>query len=115
MWPRILELLIAGWLAISPFVFGHFPKDRTLWLNDFLCAFLIAACALLSLGGRMRWAHLAELPLALWLLAMGYLGRAEPLPALQNHILLAFALLMIAVIPSDANRPPLRWQEAGLR
>ena len=115
MWPRILELLLAAWLALSPFVFGHFPEDKALWLNDFLCAFLIAACALLSFRSRTRWMHLAELPLAFWLLAMGYLSKTEPIPALQNHILLALVLLMVAVIPGDANRPPLQWQSTGLR
>ena len=115
MWPRFLELALAAWLALSPFVFGHFPADDALWLNDFISAFFIAACASLSFWRRTRRAHLAELPVACWLLVMGYFSKSEPLPALQNHILLAFVLLMTAIIPSDANRPPLKWRSAGLQ
>jgi hypothetical protein len=115
MWPRLVELLLAAWLAMSPFVFGHFPSERDLWLNDFVCAAVIATCALLSLRGATRRAHLVELPVALWLIVVGYFARSEALPALQNHILLAFVLLMVAVIPTDSNRPPAQWRSAGLQ
>jgi len=115
MWPRLLELVLAAWLVMSPFVFGHFPTERDLWLNDFACAGVIAACALLSLRPATRRAHLVELVVALWLIGMGYLARSEALPALQNDILVAFVLLMVAVIPNDASRPPAGWREAGLQ
>jgi hypothetical protein len=115
MWPRFLELVLAVWLVISPFVFGHYPAERDLWLSDFACAGVIAVCALLSLRPTTRRAHLVELVVAVWLLATGYLARSEALPALQNNILVAFVLLMVAVIPSDANRPPVQWRVAGLR
>jgi hypothetical protein len=115
MWPRIFELFLAAWLGMSPFVFGHYPTDRDLWINDFACAAVIAVCALLSLRPATRRAHLVELVVAAWLIAMGYLARSEALPALQNNILVAFVLLMVAVIPTDANRPPAQWRAAGLR
>ena len=115
MWPRILELVLAAWLVMSPFVFGHYPTERDLWFNDFACAGVIAACALLSFRPATRRAHLVELAVAVWLLAMGYFARSEALPALQNNILVAFVLVMVAVIPNDANRSPAQWREAGLR
>jgi hypothetical protein len=110
MWPRLCELLLAAWLAASPFVLGHWPADRTLWLNDLVCAGLIAACALLSLNARWRYAHLGELLVALWLLGFGYAARPEPLPALQNDILVALVLAMFAVIPTQSNDPPESWR-----
>jgi hypothetical protein len=111
MWPRVLELLIACWLAASPFVFGHFDESRSLWLNDVICAGILAACALLSLSTKWRRLHLAELPVAAWLLSFGYAASKEPLPALQNNILVALVIMMVAIIPSEANQPPRGWRE----
>jgi SPW repeat len=111
MWPRVIEILIACWLAASPFVFGHFEQSRSLWLNDFICAVLIAACALLSFSKRWRRMHLVELMVAAWLLGFGYLASSEPLPDLQNNILVALVVMMIAIIPSEANQPPRAWRE----
>jgi hypothetical protein len=111
MWPRVAELLIACWLAASPFVFGHIEGQGAFWLSDLVCAGAIAICALLSFSERARRLHLVELAVAGWLLVFGYLASAEPLPRLQNNILVALVLIMFAIIPSEANLPPRSWRE----
>ena len=55
--------------------------------------------------------HVAELAVAGWLLGFGYLASALALPSLQNDILVAYVLMMFAIIPCDANRPPQGWRE----
>lgn len=111
MWPRLGELLIACWLAASPVIFGHIDQQRSLWLNDLLAAVAIAAFAGLSFTERFRRLHLAELVVAAWLVAFGFAASRDPLPALQNDILVALVVGMVAIIPNEANRPPRRWRE----
>jgi hypothetical protein len=111
MWPRASELVLAGWLAASPFVLGHIDGPPMLRLSDWISAAAIAVCALASLTERWRRLHLAELLVAAWLLGFGYLASPEALPALQNNILVAMVLAMLAIIPGEANQPPRAWRE----
>lgn len=114
MWPRWCELLVAMWLTASPFVLGHIDGPLRFRLSDWTCAAFIALFAIASM---VRWkrAHLWELPVGGWLAAFGYLADPEPLPALQNDMLTAFVLLMLAVIPSNSHRPPRDWADKSRR
>jgi hypothetical protein len=111
MWPRIMELVIAAWLAASPFVFGSINGPTKFWASDFAAAAAIAILALASFAERTRRAHVLELLVAAWLLGFGYLASAEPLPNLQNNILTAMVLMMVAIIPTPATEPPRAWKE----
>ena len=110
MWPRMVEILIAIWLAASPFVLGHIDEHPALSISDIACGVIIAASAVISFSEHWRRMHLGELAVAAWLLGFGYLGSSEPLPGLQNDILVALVLMMFAIIPSEANRPPRSWR-----
>ena len=45
--------------------------------------------------------------MALWLVAYGWLRfDVEPLAVAQNHMLLGLTLLMTAILPTHATRPP---------
>ena len=114
MWPRLVELAIAAWLAASPFVLGRggeLSRGVPHWLSDVVCAVLIAAFALLSFNRRWEWLHFAELAIAGWLLGYGFLASSEPLPALQNDILVGLVLPMFAIIPNEATLPPRPWRQ----
>ena len=41
MWARAVEIALACWLALSPFIFGHPDEAAFLWYNDFACALAI--------------------------------------------------------------------------
>lgn len=113
MWPRYVELLIAAWLAASPFILGRGqPSESGLhWLSDVVCALLIAACAGLSFTRRWQWLHFGEIAIAAWLVGYGFLAAAKPLPTLQNDILIGLVLPMFAIIPNEATLPPRSWRE----
>jgi hypothetical protein len=110
MWPRVCELLIAAWLAASPWVLGHVEGPREMWLCDVAAAAGIAFLALASFTERGRRLHLLELPIAACLVGFGFLAAAEPLPNLQSDILTGLVLAMFAIIPSPANEPPRAWR-----
>jgi hypothetical protein len=112
MWPRVAELVIAAWLAASPFVLAQeaSPLGAPPWLSDVSCAGLIAACALLSFTRRFGWLHFGEIAVAAWLLGYGFLAAPEATPALENDILMGLVLPMFAIIPNHATLPPLSWR-----
>src|SRR5688500_15605034 len=105
MWPRLAELLIAAWLAASPFALRQevSPLGLPPWLSDMACAVLIAVCALLSFTRRLGWLHFAEIAVAAWLLGYGFLAAPERAPALENDILVGLVLPMFAIIPNHAT------------
>ena|ERR671922_2815943 len=111
MWPRVLEIMVACWLAASPFVFHH-PADRLdLWITDVGSALAVATLALATWLPRFRRAHLLALLVAGWLVGFGWIGsRAEPLVAYENQIVVGLLLLMVAIVPTEASKPPILWR-----
>ncbi|MEX0704408.1 MAG: hypothetical protein WD069_20070 [Planctomycetales bacterium] len=112
MWARVCEVMFGCWLAMSPFIFRHPPDEPRWWWNDFGCAAAVIVLALASFHPRTQWAHLLGIAVGLWLIASGYRDLAtDPPPAVQNDVLVGWLLLMFAIIPNDADRPPAGWEE----
>jgi len=112
MWPRTVEAMIACWLAMSPFIFEHPPEAIGLWINDFACATLLLTFALASFWRPWRRAHLLSLAVTFWMLGFGYLRSGYPAPPSDQNLLVVGLLLLITVIiPSEADVPPLEWQQ----
>jgi uncharacterized membrane protein len=112
-WARIVEVGLACWLAVSPFVFRHPTENGLWWLVDWTAAavlFLVATASFWAPLRRVRWVSLA---VSFGLIAFGYLMHQEELPpaALQNHITIGILLLMMAFVPNDAGRPSRAWYE----
>ena len=112
MWGRVVEIMTGVWLMLSPFIFGASDNMVILW-GDIAAAALLWLLAGASYWRPTRYAHLAILLVAIGLAAWGRLSGSPPEPAHQNHIAVALFLLMIAIIPNDASKPPLVWREAA--
>ena len=113
MWPRAAELLLAAWLAASPWLLPVPAEDANfLRVNSLACAALIALAAMLSFRTTWGKAHLASLALALWLIAVAF-RQPDPPPAAayQNYVITGLTLLLFAVLPSRAGEPPSGWRE----
>jgi hypothetical protein len=111
MWGRVVELMLGLWLVLSPFIFGHEILHPALWKNDFACGVAMVLLALLSFWHALRHVHLLNLLVAAWLIGFGYIYGGYPSPpGAQNNILLGLILLLFAVIPNEANQPPLPWR-----
>lgn len=111
MWPRVVEVMLAIWLALSPFIFQQTSDNPPPWLLYGL-ALLIATLALLSYWPRARRAHLGILVVAIGMALWGRFAHPSPPPAgYQNLIALGFLLMMFAIIPSDCLRPPQVWRD----
>ena len=112
MWARVVEFMLACWLSISPFVFRYPDEATFFWANDLTCSSLIAIFALISYRVSLRKMHLCNLIIAIYLIALSYfLQSSTYYEALQNYMVLGILLLMIAIIPTHADKPPKAWQD----
>lgn len=110
MWPRVVEVMLAVWLALSPFIFPDASSNPSQWLLYGL-ATLIATLALLSYWPPARRAHLGILIVAIGMILWGRFAASSPPPAgYQNLIAVGLLLVMFAIIPSDCLRPPPVWR-----
>ncbi|MES2345321.1 MAG: hypothetical protein V4494_05235 [Chlamydiota bacterium] len=112
MWARVVEFMLAVWLALSPFILRYPAQETFLWANDFICAFLIALFALVSFWPPCRKIHLLTLGVALWLLGIGYSTfPALALPPQENSVVIGLLLLMLALVPSHSHHLSPSWEE----
>jgi hypothetical protein len=112
MWARVVETMLACWLAISPLIFRGAAATATLWMIDLATAALVALFALASFWPPTRHAHLAIIAVASALITAGMLSSYPPEPTDQNHILVGLLLLLFAIVPNEATHPPKAWQES---
>lgn len=111
MWGRVVEVMLGLWLLFSPFIFGHYPGNRPLWISDLVSGIVVMLLALLSFWHFLRYAHLAVLVVAGWLVGFGYLYGGHPAaPGFQNNILCGLTLMIFAIIPNEASQPPRGWR-----
>lgn len=110
MWGRVVEIMTAVWLAVSPFVFRVQPSTNLIAVHS-VAALLICIFAGLSYWPRTKYAHLSTLLVAIALMVWGRLAVVPPEPVHQNCIVVGLFLLMIAVVPNHASRPPEAWRE----
>lgn len=113
MWARGIEVMLGLWLAIAPFVFGHFgePGMGRLVASDLAAGTLVVLLAVVSFWRRAGRAHLAELAVAVWLVAFGrFAFDFPPPPGAQNELLVGLVLVLFAIVPTRAADPPARWR-----
>lgn len=112
MWPRVLEMALACWLAISPFVFDYDEGERLLWRLSFSASAAVFTLSALSTWSPTKRAHLGSLAVAAVLCFVGYFAvdeRPGP-PAYQNLIVTGLLIAMFAVLPRSVTLPPAAWR-----
>ncbi len=110
MWGRVIELMMAVWMVLSPFIFRAQDESTAIFI-DLGFASAIAVLAGCSYWHPTRHAHFFILVVGVGMAAWGrFSGGMPPTPADQNHIFVGLFLLLIALIPNQASRPPVAWQ-----
>lgn len=111
MWARVAELMMGLWLVVSPLVFRGTESLSHFVAIDIAAGTAVVLFSLFSFWHRTAWAHLLTGGLAALLGAYAYFGWPRPgPPAAQNEITVAMILVLLAIIPNDANRPPAAWR-----
>ncbi|MCB0322110.1 MAG: hypothetical protein KDD69_01020 [Bdellovibrionales bacterium] len=115
MWPRTVEIMLAVWLFVTPFVFRYQEAFLPVgwWWCDYLIATAVAAIALCSYLPRWRMVHWGTFFLGMLLAAHGWLTSpgSEPLAAGQNHLVTGLLLMMFGALPAPGSEAPLEWRE----
>jgi len=113
MWARVIEVMLAAWLAVSPFIFNISADATVLRALHFGGALLVALFALLSFHRNLRRFHLLHIAIAAALITSAFVLRSSGSshPALHNLIVVGLLLLMHAIIPSASHLPPRGWRE----
>jgi hypothetical protein len=111
MWPRVAEIVLALWLAASPFILGPPDLGRFATIQAFVCAVLVVVASCLSYWEPTRHARALTALVGLWLVIRAYAVSPFPAPpALQNEFLVGPVLVMFAVVPNHAADPPRAWR-----
>ncbi len=112
MWARVVEFMLALWLAISPFIFGYPDSAFFFLINDFSCSTLLAFFSLICYYKPFRKMHLLNLLIACYLIALAYIFKQSPHQALlQNYMVIGLLLLMIGLVPTESEKPPHSWRD----
>lgn len=112
MWARVVEFMLAVWLAFSPFILRYSSQEPLMWANTLICAALIMLFALLSFWDPLRKIHLLTLGVALWLLGLGYSTFPEiAQPPEENSAVLGLLLLMLTIVPTHSHHLSRSWQK----
>lgn len=109
-WPRMIELMLGCWLAVSPFVFGH---GGAMLVVDLLAATAVVTVSLVALHPRASRAHLVTVVIGAALALSTFVPEADPpAPGHQNHMAVGVLLAMFAILPGRCAEPPPEWVEA---
>ena len=111
MWPRVIEGMLGCWLLVTPLVFRGTPAVEDYTTSALVSGAVIIVMALLSFWEPTRLARFVTLGVSLWLALHGYFAAERPgPPAAQNEIMIGLTLLLMAIIPNEASRPPRAWR-----
>lgn len=113
IWPRTGEQLTALWLIVTPLFLVDGAVGAPGWGHDVVVGALVIVFSLASVSRRFRGLQFVILPIALWLVGIGWWFEGEVGgPALtihENRILVGFTLAMFAVMPTRPFEPPEGW------
>lgn len=112
MWARWCEILIALWLAVSPWIFaGSWVSPWPHYADDFAIAAVFLA-AIASHFRPARHAHLLSAAVATWLILVAWFQADDSATAAQqSRFLTGLLLLMFAILPNHASTPPPAWKK----
>ena len=111
MWPRVIEGMLGCWLLVTPFVFRGTTAVEDYTTSALFSGAIVIVMAVLSFWRPARFARFGTLGVSLWLALHGYFAAERPgPPAAQNEIMIGLTLLLFAIIPNEASRPPAAWR-----
>lgn len=104
-WQDWVNLLLGGWLFVSPWVLGYADLPAPAW-NSWVLGVVVAAISVAALIQFAQWEEWVNAILGLWLLISPWvMGFAQDAPAaLWNHVLLGIVVAALAIWDVLRNR-----------
>jgi hypothetical protein len=110
MWARVSEVWLGAWLLVSPLVFRNTESVEAFAARDVVVGSIVVVLSLLSFWRPTAHAHLLTALLALGFGLAAYAVPRPGPPAAQNEIAVAMLLVLLAIVPNEASRPPRGWR-----
>jgi hypothetical protein len=109
-WTRFSELFLALWLIASAWLLTQ-PVPSPYPAIALVTGLAVVAIDVLSIARPRRCLYLLILPIAAIQIGLGLFYLPVRSPAAQNLITVALLLAILAILPTEATRPPAAWQE----
>jgi hypothetical protein len=99
--PSAINVILGVWLFISAFVWHDSHAQAT---NTWICGVLCVVIAIAGMG--VPWARFLNTGLAVWLFVSAWALPTEHVATLWNNVLVAIALFVVSLVPSDTTSLP---------
>lgn len=111
MWPRTVEIMLAFWLLLGPFIFDPSGRAPLPFAASYVAAFATLTFSSLSFFRKWERAHVGTLGAGVLLTTLAYVAAGpEAAPGYQNLIISGLLISMMAMIPSHCDVPPKKWE-----
>jgi hypothetical protein len=103
-WPNWLNVLLAIWLFISPWVLRYAAVETAAW-NAWVVAIVIAALSIAALARLAQWEEWVNLALGVWLIVSPWiLGFSANANAMGNAVIVGIICAILAIFGLMAAR-----------
>lgn len=103
-WPNWLNVLLAIWLFISPWVLQYAAVETAAW-NAWVVAIAIAALSIAALARLAQWEEWVNLALGVWLIFSPWiLGFSANANAMGNAVIVGIICAILAIFGLMAAR-----------
>jgi hypothetical protein len=103
-WPNWLNVLLAIWLFISPWVLQYAAVQTAAW-NAWVVAIVIAALSIGALARLAQWEEWVNLALGIWLILSPWiLGFSANANAMGNAVVVGIICAILAIFGLMAAR-----------
>jgi len=103
-WPNWLNVLLAIWLFISPWVLQYAAVETAAW-NAWVVAIAIAALSIAALARLAQWEEWVNLALGVWLILSPWiLGFSANANAMGNAVIVGIICAILAIFGLMAAR-----------
>jgi hypothetical protein len=103
-WPNWLNVLLAIWLFISPWVLQYAAVGTAAW-NAWVVAIVIAALSIAALAKLAQWEEWVNLALGVWLILSPWiLGFSANANAMGNAVIVGIICAILAIFGLMAAR-----------
>jgi hypothetical protein len=94
-WPRIINVIVGGWLFVSAFAWPHSAASQT---NSWLVGAAVVITALVALVyPALRWFNTA---LAIWLATSTMVFPHAGPATIWNNLLVALVVFLVSLVPA---------------
>ena len=108
-WQDWVNLILAVWLFITPFIFGMISLTGTAALNGYIFGTIVVALSIWALAQPRVWEEWTNLVIGIWLIISPFvLGFTTETAAMWNHLVVGIIVGVDALWAATARPTPIQ-------